>query len=108
MQIVSNKFLLTISIVIVLIYAACAEPKPGSYRSRPSLGSSKKSSVPLQPPRNCACPRIWDPYCGTDGRTYSNMCLFECAKKSEYGAQEKLSVKFEGHCEDEGFWYDTV
>lgn len=105
MWIVKSKFLLTISIVIVLIYAAYAEPKPGSYRT---LSSSKKSSVPLEPPRNCACPRIWDPHCGTDGKTYSNYCYVQCAVKSAYGAQWKLGIKFEGHCEDEGIWYDTV
>lgn len=105
---VSTKFLLTISIVTVLIYAACAEPKPGFYRIRQSSVSPKKLSVPLEPPRNCPCPRTFFPYCGTDGRTYSNECLLRCAQNSEYGVQKKLGFKFEGFCEDEGFWYDSV
>lgn len=108
MQIFSAKFLLTISIVIVLIYAACAEPKPVSYRGQPISGSSKKSYVRLEPPRNCPCPRIWDPHCGSDDKTYSNRCMYECAKMSEYGLQNRLSLKYEGYCGEEEYWYDTV
>uniref|UniRef100_A0A224XKS1 Putative kazal-type inhibitor n=1 Tax=Panstrongylus lignarius TaxID=156445 RepID=A0A224XKS1_9HEMI len=28
----------------------------------------------------CFCPKIWQPVCGTDGRTYANKCTFNCAK----------------------------
>jgi len=29
---------------------------------------------------NCRCTRIKDPQCGSDGRTYQNKCLLDCAK----------------------------
>jgi len=45
----------------------------------------------------CLCPRIRDPVCGSDGRTYSNKCLLECAQKKN----PDLKLVHKGPCQDD-------
>lgn len=47
---------------------------------------------------NCFCPRIYDPVCGTDTRTYSNKCMFDCQQKSAKGRAMKLKIAYKGTC----------
>ncbi|CAG0908222.1 unnamed protein product [Cyprideis torosa] len=43
-----------------------------------------------------ACTREYDPYCGSDGRTYGNMCLFKNAVRCE--GKRGLRIRKRGRC----------
>ncbi|XP_031623846.1 serine protease inhibitor dipetalogastin-like [Contarinia nasturtii] len=43
----------------------------------------------------CACPLILSPVCGSDEKTYSNQCEFDCEKK----ITRNLKIKHNGECE---------
>lgn len=53
-----------------------------------------KDNVPEQP--TCACTRDMKPVCGSDGNTYNNVCLLNCATATNPG----LSIRHEGPCAD--------
>ncbi|XP_043479507.1 serine protease inhibitor dipetalogastin-like [Leptopilina heterotoma] len=38
----------------------------------------------------CPCPRNYDPLCGSDGRTYNNQCLFDCALRERIEKNEPI------------------
>lgn len=48
----------------------------------------------------CPCPRILNPVCASNNKTYSNKCLFECARKY-YERTKGLSIKIvkSGRCD---------
>ncbi|KAJ6668095.1 hypothetical protein lerEdw1_016418 [Lerista edwardsae] len=60
----------------------------------------KKDECSLYPEpakgQDTACTREYKPVCGSDGKTYNNLCLF-CAAKRQSGGQ--LTIKHHGPCE---------
>ncbi|KAK9508104.1 hypothetical protein O3M35_007840 [Rhynocoris fuscipes] len=46
----------------------------------------------------CACDRVLNPVCGSDGKTYNNRCLLRCAKLT---TNPDLEQVHEGPCEEE-------
>lgn len=42
----------------------------------------------------CICAEIDEPVCGSNGKTYSNKCEFDCAKETE----ETLQIQYDGKC----------
>merc|ERR1712198_133237 len=55
--------------------------KQAASGNRPDLGNQMVSVEKLEEKCfNCRCSRIRKPQCGSDGRTYQNLCMLNCAK----------------------------
>lgn len=48
--------------------------------------------------KSCACKKIWQPVCGSDMRTYGNMCDFKCQKTNN----QSLMMLWPGECKNNG------
>lgn len=45
--------------------------------------------------QNCLCTREYSPICASDGKTYSNVCLFKCEKQRN----RDLKIQLQGECD---------
>lgn len=58
-------------------------------------------SADLPAEERCPCPRILSPVCGSNHKTYSNPCLFECAKQARLArGEEEITIVKRSKCED--------
>uniref|UniRef100_A0A182W9R5 Kazal-like domain-containing protein n=1 Tax=Anopheles minimus TaxID=112268 RepID=A0A182W9R5_9DIPT len=76
-----------LSIVMLLVASVVLLAGEGVYARRSSDGV-------------CACPRIYDPVCGTDLSTYANRCLFDCKAEEMAARSIELRVLRHGACDD--------
>lgn len=50
----------------------------------------------------CTCPKLYEPLCGSDGKTYHNRCNFDCEnRKLLMAKQPGMYVVKEYPCEEE-------
>lgn len=47
----------------------------------------------------CFCTREYNPLCASNGRTYSNDCLFRCEADTPRGQRINLRMLFRGECD---------
>lgn len=52
----------------------------------------------LDGPEECGCPARKSPYCGSDGKTYSNSCWLRCEANSPRGKSANLRIAHPGKC----------
>lgn len=56
------------------------------------------SLPPLEKPINCTfCPRIYIPVCGSDGRSYTNVCKMSCMNRRK-SKKKRVKVAYMGIC----------
>ncbi|EDV33217.1 uncharacterized protein Dana_GF20025 [Drosophila ananassae] len=60
-----------------------------------ALTEANKTVNALNADASCACTRLYNPVCGTDGRTYSNSCDLACAAKRQ---RKTIRVAKTGRC----------
>ena len=67
-------------------------------RDRKTLDLTSLSVCEESPCRNLTCPRDYQPVCGSDDRTYINVCELSRAVCFAQGAGRNLELGYEGEC----------
>ncbi|XP_059056259.1 serine protease inhibitor dipetalogastin-like [Achroia grisella] len=89
-----STFLLCISIVT---------SKPQRYASPFEIQDYYMANITdplpaLEKITNCRCPRIYIPVCGTDNRTYTNICWMNCKNEKNEKKRKAVTVFYMGIC----------
>lgn len=77
----------------------CAQRKTNGLELKHSGECGRENRISDETDSNmepCVCPLIYSPICGSDDRTYSNECDFNCEKKRN----EELEITHTGECRD--------
>ncbi|XP_075457044.1 double-headed protease inhibitor, submandibular gland-like isoform X2 [Ascaphus truei] len=79
--------------------SALVEIRPPSARHEPWLGRQTQRSMQedqcFQYKRGRPCTKIYKPVCGTNGKSYSNLCVL-CTQNQRINF--KIGIEYNGHC----------
>lgn len=75
---------------------SCEQQKNGQLKLK-HYGTCESELNILPENKDCICILEFDPVCGSNGKTYTNDCTFNCAQKKD----SKLRMRFHGDCKDE-------
>lgn len=78
------KLILLIIAVFTVAYVYSTDPRENTIESE----------------TGCPCPRNYQPICASNHKTYSNKCLFECARKFFKQRNVDLKMVAERPCDE--------
>lgn len=72
--------------------------KEGIEISKLYDGECLEDALNKEEEKKCACHKIMSPVCASNGKTYTNSCLFKCAQKEHRAKGQIINIVHRGHC----------
>lgn len=95
-------FTVTIAILITLLEELESQTLNPTLKPKEAIDFQNWFMLKIRDPlplletiKNCDCPRIYIPICGTDNKTYTNLCWMNCMNRKR---KTDVQIFYVGHC----------